>query len=71
MQQVLLAENEAEGAQSGYTFEELGECLLSLGRGDEARPWFALAHEQLAQDLWLQAEEPDRLSRLQRLGRGG
>ena len=71
MQQALLAEYEAEGAQSGYTFEELGECLLSLGRGDEARPWFALAHEQLAQDLWLQAEEPDRLSRLQRLGRGG
>ncbi len=70
MQQALLAEYEAEGAQSGFTCEELGECLLSLGRGDEARPWLALAHEQLAQDPWLQAEEPERLARLQRLARG-
>ncbi len=71
MQQALLVEYEAEGAQSGYTFEELGECLLSLGRGDEARPWLALAHAELAQDPWLQAEEPQRLARLQRLARGG
>ena len=71
MQQALLVEYEAEGAQSGYTFEELGECLLSLGRGDEARPWLALAHAELAQDPWLQAEEPQRLARLQRLAQGG
>ena len=32
MQQALLVEYKAEGAQSGYTFEELGECLLLLGR---------------------------------------
>lgn len=70
MQRALLAEFEDEGASDGYVFEELGECLWLLGREAEARPWFAQAHAELAQDVWLQAEEPDRLERLQRLGQG-
>ena len=70
MQQALLADYEAAGARSGFTFEELGECLLLLARGDEARLWFAQAHVELDQDPWLQAEEPERLARLQRLARG-
>lgn len=70
LQRALLAEFENEDACDGYVYEELGECLLLLGREAEARPWFARAHAELAQDAWLQAEEPARLERLQRLGQG-
>ena len=50
--------------------EELGECLLALGRADDARPFFARAAERLGADAWLAAHEPDRLDRLRRLGEG-
>lgn len=70
MQRALLAEYQEEDAPDGYVYEELGECLLLLGRADEARPWFARAHAELSQDPWLRAEEGDRLARLERLGRG-
>jgi tetratricopeptide (TPR) repeat protein len=52
----------------GYVFEELGECLLVLGRAEEAGPWFAQAHALLSQDGWLVANEPERLARLAELG---
>ena len=68
MQRALLAEYRAEDAPDGYVYEELGECLLLLGRESEARPWFARAHAELSQDAWLQAEEANRLARLERLG---
>lgn len=53
--------------------EELGECLLALGRPAEARPHFSRphfsrAHELLSQDLWLREHEPERLTRLATLG---
>lgn len=67
-QQALEAEWAESGGQDGFVFEELGECLLALGRGEEARPWFARAHALLSQDVWLQAEEPARLARLRTLG---
>ncbi len=70
MQEALQAGFEADGTSDGYVCEELGECLLALGRAGEARPWFARAHAVLAQDTWLRAEEPERLARLQRLGQG-
>lgn len=70
MQRALQEEYQAEDASDGYVYEELGECLLLLGRGDEARPWFARAHAELSTDPWLQAEEADRLARLERLGQG-
>ena len=70
MQEALLAEHEANGERDGYVYEELGECLLTLGREAEARPWFARAYDELAQDPWLQAEEAERLERLRRLGQG-
>ena len=57
-------DNEAEG----YTREELGECLLALGRGAEASPHFARAHALLSQDGWLQDNEAPRLERLRELG---
>ncbi|MHC4652653.1 MAG: tetratricopeptide repeat protein, partial [Planctomycetota bacterium] len=68
MQQVLLAEAEAAGQPDGYTHEEIGECLLALGRAEEARPHFARAYEILSRDRWLADGEPDRLKRLAERG---
>lgn len=60
-------EYEAIGEKPGYTYEELGECLLLLNREDEARPYFALAYEELSKDQWLIRDEPERLERLKEL----
>jgi tetratricopeptide (TPR) repeat protein len=54
--------------EDGYISEEIGECLLLLGRGDEAKPHFARAYALLCQDAWLVANEPARLERLRALG---
>lgn len=70
MQRALLAELDAAAATDGYVPEEIGECLLELGRGAEARPYFALAYAQLSADAWLRDSEPDRLARLAALGSG-
>jgi hypothetical protein len=56
--------NDAEG----YTREEIGECLLLLGRPAEAAPYFARAWDLLHNDPWLIQDEPQRLERLKRLG---
>lgn len=70
MQKALLAEWDAAGGeQDGFVFEELGECLLALGREEEARSYFAQAYNLLAKDAWLVDAEPERLQRLQELGR--
>jgi tetratricopeptide (TPR) repeat protein len=68
MQQALLEANERDGAADGYVFEELGECLMALGRPGEARPFFARAHAELSHDTWLAEGEPERLARLKALG---
>lgn len=68
LQRRLEAEWGAAGAPDGFVFEEIAECLLVLGRGEEARPWFARAHEELAKDPWLAEAEPERLARLRQLG---
>jgi len=65
-QKVLRAELEALGEADGYVFEELGECLLALGRDDEARPCFGRAAELLGDDPGL-ADDPKRLERLRSL----
>lgn len=67
MQESLYAAN-PDG--EGYTEEELGECLWALGRKDEARGWFEKAHARLSKDEWLQANDADRLARLERLAGG-
>jgi tetratricopeptide (TPR) repeat protein len=59
---------QAAGEPVGYTEEEIGECLLALGREQEARPHFARASAVLSGDPWLQRDEPDRLNRLAKLG---
>ena len=56
--------NDAEG----YTREEIAECLVILGRGEEAVPYFSRAWELLHEDPWLRQDEPERLERLKRLG---
>ena len=69
-QRDLLVEGEAAGEAVGFTLEEIAECLLALGRGAAARPYFARAYEALSEDAWLAAEEGERLERLKRLGEG-
>lgn len=54
-------------ADDGYISEEIGECLLALGRNPEAAPYFARAHALLSRDSWLVDNEPDRLTRLAEL----
>lgn len=68
IQRSLLTEYEKSGGSDGYVFEELGECLLSLGRAGEAREFFARAYQELSPDIWLTANEPKRLERIKELG---
>lgn len=56
------------GVTDGYNDEEIGECLLALGRPDESRQHFNRAYELLAQDPRLVRNEPARLERLKALG---
>ena len=65
-QEALRVELEALREADGYVFEELGECLLALGRGGEARQHFARAADLLAGDPSL-ADDPARLERLRSL----
>ena len=67
-QQALAAELETEGEVDGYVDEELAECLLALGRGDDARAHFSRAYAELSGDAGLRATEPERLERLRSLG---
>jgi tetratricopeptide (TPR) repeat protein len=55
--------------QSGFVFEELAECLLIKNKSDEAKKYFRKAYEILSKDIWLKANEPGRLERLQQLGK--
>jgi tetratricopeptide (TPR) repeat protein len=66
-QRALQAELTAAGETDGYVVEEIGENLLALGRSDEARPYFAEAHQRLSADPWLVEHEAARLERLRRL----
>ena len=67
-QRALLAELDELGEPDGFVFEEIGECLLALGRDDDARPFFVRAYAELSDDLRLQTDEPERLERLRSLG---
>ena len=67
-QETLLAELDDLGETDGYVVEEIAECLLTLGRADDARPFFARAYAELGEDPQLRADEPERLDRLRSLG---
>jgi tetratricopeptide (TPR) repeat protein len=70
IQMDLEQEIEAEGLEpDGYVYEEIGECLLALGREDESKPYFGMAYENLSKDEWMRANEADRLKRLKSLSR--
>ncbi len=69
-QQALHAEFESAGETDGFVFEEIGECLLALQRGEEAKPYFAKAYEVLSRDVWLVENEAERITRLKQLGGG-
>jgi tetratricopeptide (TPR) repeat protein len=68
MQVALKEEFDAAGHSDGYVSEEIGECLLLLGRDEEATPYFKRAWSVLSENIWLAASEPDRLVRLRTLG---
>lgn len=71
IQERLAVEAAAAGdVDDGYGAEEIGECLLALGRADEARPHLARAAELLAADAWLAEHEPGRIARLRLLAAG-
>jgi tetratricopeptide (TPR) repeat protein len=58
----------AAGSVDGYVLEELAELLEATGRGDEAKPYFRRAAEELGKDAWLARNEPQRLARLREKG---
>lgn len=60
---------ELEPVATGYTYEELGECLLLQGNQDDAQPYFARAYQVLSQDEWLVTNEAQRLQRLRELAK--
>lgn len=60
---------EGAGQPDGYTHEEIGECLLALGRRSEAKPHFARAYEVLSRDEWFANHEEPRLRRMRELSR--
>jgi tetratricopeptide (TPR) repeat protein len=54
--------------EDGYIYEEIGECLILQNKNEEAKPNFKKAYEILSKDIWLAANEKDRLERLKKLG---
>ena len=60
-QRALAAELTAAGLEDGYVDEEIGECLVALGRDEEARPSFARAAGLLADDPTVTRERLERL----------
>jgi tetratricopeptide (TPR) repeat protein len=55
------------GTDDQFVCEEVGECLLALGRPDEARPHLARAYELLSQDKFFAVQNAPRLERLRQL----
>jgi tetratricopeptide (TPR) repeat protein len=56
-----------EGYESGFVYEEIGECMLLLGQEEKAKPYFKTAYEKLKDDGWLVKYESERLERLKEL----
>ncbi len=63
----LLDEHHTAGTSDGFVSEEIGECLLALGRAEESCSFFAQAYAELSKDEWLVANEQARLERLKSL----
>lgn len=70
MQLKLAEEIEEKGIENtGYNYEEIGECLLLLNKADESKSYFKKAYNILSKDIWLQANEKERLERLEKLSK--
>ncbi|MFT3954537.1 MAG: TraB/GumN family protein [Piscinibacter sp.] len=65
----LESELAAARAVDGFVPEEIAENLLALGRGAEARPYFAQAHAQLSRLDSIERPDEPRLARLLELAR--
>ncbi len=57
-----------EADEDGYVYEELAECYLLKNDDVQATHFAALAYEILSKDIWMEANEKDRLERLKTLG---
>ena len=57
-----------EAEEDGYVYEELAECYLLKNNSEQAKHFAALAYDILSKDIWMQANEKDRLERLKSLG---
>lgn len=69
MQLSLLKEIGEKGLeQDGYIYEELAELHLIKDNKAEAKKYFGLAYDLLSKDIWLSANENDRLERIKSLG---
>ena len=51
------------GEAGGFVHEALAECLLALGRPDEARAQFGRAFAAPSADAWVVEHEAPRLER--------
>jgi tetratricopeptide (TPR) repeat protein len=70
MQRQLFDEYQANGRRNGFVYEEIAECLLTIGNEAEAEEWFAAAYNELSRDPTV-ANDPDRLVRMKTLGKVG
>ncbi len=69
MQLMLLKDIEEGKAEAdGYVFEELMECCLAKNEKEKAKEYAGKAYDLLSQDIWLQKNEKDRLTRLKETG---
>ena len=68
IQRALAAETKDAQPSDGYIYEELAEIALARQDAAAARPWAAKAYALLKQDIWLTANEPQRLARLAQIG---
>jgi tetratricopeptide (TPR) repeat protein len=60
----LAKQHDQQGSTDGYVYEEIGENLEALGQYVDAKPYFRLAADTLAQDPWFVQHEATRLERL-------
>jgi len=58
----------AKADEDGYVYEELAECYLIKNNTAEAAKYAGLAYDILSKDIWMEANEKDRLNRLKDLG---
>ncbi|MBK8549677.1 MAG: hypothetical protein IPL53_00940 [Ignavibacteria bacterium] len=68
MQNSIMKETKEKGlAEDGYVYEELGELYLLKENKEESKKCFALAYDLLSKDIWLAANEKERLERMKAL----